>query len=94
MPTLMPAVSTEAKISEVELELTDLAQERQILDQRLQELEKRLEPILAQRLGQEGGSTSTPEPTRVPLAQRIHDQAMNLSAMNAQLAYILNRIEL
>lgn len=94
MPTLMPAVSTEAKISEVELELTNLAQERQILDERLQELEKRLEPVLAQRPGQEGSTSGTPEPIRVPLAQRIHDQAMNLSAMNAQLAHLLNRIEL
>lgn len=89
------ATATEVRIGEVEIELNRLCEQRQELDGRLQELEKRLNPILATRpeTGQ-ADSKGQPEPVRVPLAQSIHDQVFNLSQMNDHLQSVLNRIEL
>lgn len=92
--SFMPSTATDVKIGEVEQELSALVEERKILDERLQLLEKRIGSVLAQRPESGQNTTSTPEPVRVPLAQSIHEQVFNLAQMNAQLTSILNRIEL
>jgi hypothetical protein len=78
---------------EVSSEMDRLRIQCERLDGGLEELEKRLMTVLAQRAENGIGEVGQPEPVRVPLAQAIHDRGNHLILLNDRLQSIINRIE-
>lgn len=82
------------RISEVGSEFEQLAIQHKMLDENLEALERRIEPVLAQRKAGNTDSSASPEPVRVPLAQRVHDHVGHMSRINERLRSIIDRVEL
>lgn len=89
----VPQVGTISQ-SEVGSEVEKLTTQCLTLEKQIAELAQRLGPVLRQLPQGNTGSTSTPEPVLVPLAQTLHERVKHLSGLSDQLASVINRVEL
>jgi hypothetical protein len=84
---------TTARQPEVSSEMERLASISEQLDKGVQELEQKLNTVLAQRAETGQNSAGNPEPVRVPLAQAIHERAQHLATVSERIQSIINRLE-
>lgn len=90
------AVSTQPEVRqpEVQQEFVRVEEAASYIDKITEELEAKLSgSILAQRAETGSASSSTPEPVRVPVAQRLYDLGTRLERVRQHLSSILDRIE-
>jgi hypothetical protein len=89
-----PSAATQVRSSEVNSELTSLEKNIEELAAQVKILEDRLFPVLRVMEASSTGSAPNTEPSRVPLAQTICDNKRRIAFIGAQIASIMDRIEL